>query len=297
MIPTIIIFILLIFYINNVTIGLKNLFLNRIVKFYYVIKGIFNENKFIELLKSYDFIINKNKNKIVIDYKLYKNIINFEIIQNIENYKIIVEFNHIYFDIQGVHKIINNYLNNNMEKKNMIICKNIYKNDLYLFNVLLIFIRNYNKPFKYEKIIITNEYIMEKKNKSKNYISKIDVIMGFFSKKYLLQYNKKSCNLLFTKSDKTIKNNYLGNPVTYHLISITNDKNIEKQIRNSYKQNNLDLTKYIDIYMTSWINCENTNKIEEINRMTNKHYKQMKTNYSIILCMKNNDFIVHLFYF
>jgi len=197
--------------------------------------------------------------------------------------------------MQSVNNIINNYLKNNIKQKQMITYKHFYKNDLLLLNLIYTGLSNYNKKHNYKKIILDNNYIQKIKNESSVYISKIDIVISFITKMYLTDYKKEKCNIIIVKADKNKQSDYIGNPVTFHLAQVNNKHNIAYQIRNSYKNNKFLLIEKIDIYITSWIPIENyENKIKEIdiiNPSTNRI-----TDFFIVLCMINNDYIINLYY-
>ena len=114
-------------------------------------------------------------------------------------------------------------------------------------------------------------------------------------------YNKHNCNINLVKYDKTKNDYYLGNPITFNLIKINDTNNIAAQIRRYHKnKNNIEiLFENIDIYITSWLPIENyDNKIKEVD-LNNKIISNTKLifgNFLIYLCMKNNDYIINLYY-
>jgi hypothetical protein len=290
-----IIIILYLVYIES-NFGIRNYLIKFNVNYYYTLDGIFNKEQFIETLKSYNFNVeDKTDNLIIVNYKSNYRIIKFKIYNYDNYYKIYVSFNHIFFDMQSVTNIINNYLKNNIKQKQMITYKHFYKNDLLLLNLIYTGLSNYNKKYNYKKIILDNNYIQKIKNESSVYISKIDIIISFITKMYLTDYKKEKCNIIIVKADKNKQADYIGNPVTFHLAQVNNKQNIAYQIRNSYKNNKFLLMEKIDIYITSWVPVENyKNKIKEID--INNPNTNTITDFFVVLCMINNDYIINLYY-
>lgn len=296
------IFVIFILYLLHIEInfGIRNYLINIPINCYFILDGKFNKVQFIETLNSYDFdIIDKIDNNIIVNYKSNKEILKFKIDNYTEYYKVNVIFDHKFFDMQSITNIINNYLKNNIKKKNIITYKNFYLNDLLTFNIFYSSLLNNNKTHKYKKIIIKNDYVDKIRKTINKYVSKIDIIISIITKIYLNTYSKKDCNILLTKADKNKQNYYFGNPVTPHLTQINQNNltDIAIQIRESYKDNKIYLFENIDIYITSWFPIENyENKIKELSYNDNRP-PQINVNFFIILCMINNDYVINLYYY
>jgi hypothetical protein len=294
------IFFIIILYLLYIEInfGIRNYLFNFPINCYFILDGNFNKAQFIETLNSYNFdVIDKIDNNIIVNYKSNKEILKFKIDNHIKYYRVNIIFDHKFFDMQSIINIINNYLKNNIKKKNIITYKNFYLNDLLAFNIFYSSLLNNNKTPKYKKIIIKNDYVEKIKKKINKYVSKIDIIISIISKIYLNTYNKKVCNIILTKADKSKQNDYFGNPVTNHLTQInqTNLIDIAIQIRESYKNNKIYLFENIDIYITSWFPIENyENKIKELSYNVPP---RINVNFSIILCMINNDYVINIYYY
>jgi len=248
------IFFLIISYLLYIEInfGIRNYLFNFPIHCYFILDGNFNKVQFIETLNSYNFdVIDKIDNNIIVNYKSNKEILKFKIDNHIKYYRVNIIFDHKFFDMQSIINIINNYLKNNINKKNIITYKNFYLNDLLAFTIFYSSLLNNNKTPKYKKIIIKNDYVEKIKKKINKYVSKIDIIISIISKIYLNTYNKKVCNILLTKADKSKQNDYIGNPVTNHLTQINQNNliDIALQIRESYKNNKIYLFENIDIYI------------------------------------------------
>jgi hypothetical protein len=85
-----------------------------------------------------------------------------------------------------------------------------------------------------------------------------------------------------------------------HLIKINDKSNIATQVRRYHKNEKIpSLFENIDISITSWLLTENhDNKIKEID-FNNKiilNKNLILGNFYILLCMKNNDYIINLYY-
>jgi hypothetical protein len=236
----------------EINFGIRNYLFNFPIHCYFILDGNFNKVQFIETLNSYNFdVIDKIDNNIIVNYKSNKEILKFKIDNHIKYYRVNIIFDHKFFDMQSIINIINNYLKNNINKKNIITYKNFYLNDLLAFTIFYSSLLNNNKTPKYKKIIIKNDYVEKIKKKINKYVSKIDIIISIISKIYLNTYNKKVCNILLTKADKSKQNDYIGNPVTNHLTQINQNNliDIALQIRESYKNNKIYLFENIDIYI------------------------------------------------
>ena len=107
-------------------------------------------------------------------------------------------------------------------------------------------------------------------------------------------YNKKSCNIIISKSINSFN---MGNPLLLHYIEINNNNNIPLQIRNSYKNPLIKPFVKNDIAITSWIPIENyNNEIIEIEYVyDNSSFVQ--TEFSSVLTIKENDYVINLEYF
>jgi hypothetical protein len=290
---------LFIFYFNKFTIGLRNYFIYGDIDCYFIIEGKFNKQQFIETLKSYNFDVKIDKNTYIAKYKNNK-IIQFSITTYKTEYKIDIIFDHKYFIMNTIHVIINNYLKNDTNKKILKEHKDFYYNDINIINILYTSIINQNKNYQYKKIIINKNYIEKIQSKSSEYISKIDILISIITNLYFKVYNKHTCNISLVKCDKINNDYYLGNPVTMHLIKINDKSNIATQVRRYHKNEKIpSLFENIDIYITSWLPIENhDNKIKEID-FNNKiilNKNLILGNFYILLCMKNNDYIINLYY-
>lgn len=280
------------------TIGIRNLPLKMNINFECIVDNNFNEEKLINVLKSYNFIINKKNKNFIVKYKNDK-ILNI----NVNNNKWLISFDHRYLIMGSVFKIINNYLKNDITKKNIYEHKTFYSNDLLILNIFYTnFLKINNKNmYKHEQFTINKDYLINIQKQEKDYLSKIDIIISIITNKYFKKYKKNNCNILLSKSDKN-NDLYLGNPLTFHSIKINNKNNISKQVRNSYKLNRVCLFEDIDIFITSWIPNENyNNQIKEINPEINPEINStydplLKSNFNIILSVKNNYYVVNLFY-
>jgi hypothetical protein len=289
--------ILFLYYFNKLSIGIRNQLINVDIKFYCILKGKFIEENFIKTLESYNFKVKKSNNIFIVKYH-NKKIIKFVVKNSESEHKMDVIFDHKYFYMDSIYEIINNYLKNNRNTKKIKFYKDFYYNDFLLFNLIYTTIPNINKKYKFKKIIVNKNELIEIQKQTKSYVSKIDIIISIITNMYFKSYNKNMCNIITSKSKKksTEKIYYLGNPVSLHYMELNNKNNIATQVRDSYKQSNVTFLKNIDIYMTSWFPVENyNNNISEIN-IINEGINTIKTNYFIILCMKNNDYVINLFY-
>jgi hypothetical protein len=164
--------------------------------------------------------------------------------------------------MQFLINIINDYINNNVDFKEMVIYKNICPLLLkpFYFNLIINLLVN-NLSYKQQRtsreIIFNKSNIEEIKNKLVNklngkFISDIDVIISLLCKNYMDYKNKIDCNLCIIKSIRNSKNKYnIGNLLVPSNINIKNNelKNIAINIRNSYNEN--CFIKNIDLMISS----------------------------------------------
>lgn len=273
-----------------------NLISNSTIISIFKINGNYKKDQLINTLNSFD----------VFNYQLYNNFLvktknkSYQIIHNddnINNDSILIiyvyeftdyhEFKvvatHKLFDMQLLLNIINDYINNNTNNKEM--C--IYRNFLPLISLIpsTICIVNLLKSNTNSctNISFDKYYIEQIKNNSMNgsYLSDIDIVISLLTKNYMDHRNRSSCNISISKSIRNKQNKYkIGNIIMPNSVHIKNNniENIAKTIRNSYTQKNIFI-KECNIYITSWVpNKEISQNLTSVVPMS--WYNNNSTNYN-----------------
>ena len=272
---------LILFYINEQTIGFRNLICNKLIQVKFSIADKYKNNNLINVIKSYGFDI-KIKNKIIyVYYKKYSNnfIIKLQIKEYNKYHDLLISFDHKYFDFNIILKLINKYNINNDKQKKLVKYNRITKNDflvVYLINNYLYYL---NKKIErgYKQLIIDKNYTLDIKNKNSKYISNIDIVIGKIIEEYFNIYTTKNeVNIIMSKAVKDNNEYFIGNPVTLHYLNVKKNSltNIALEIRNSHENPKIEYFKIIDIYISSWYPTINyDNKILKINKFNEESKK------------------------
>ena len=300
----ILLFIIIILYlINNKTIGLKNNLLQYKIATSIVLNGTYDQQKLIKVFESYNLKFNQiNTNQINFILSEYSSSPNIEIKINESKNKYIMNiiFDHKYYDMQCITTMINSYLKNDISYKEINIMKQLYFTDLLGLNLFYNTLTIKPKKYKFKQILVSKEQINNIKNLNTNYVSNIDVVISIITTEYLNYTNKNNANIMIIKSknDNKIKH-YIGNNITFHqsLINLDSLINMSLQIRKSYSNINYSLFINIDIYITSWYPIENyNNEILEINYINNNNNILMNVPFFIIISMINNNYQINIYY-
>jgi hypothetical protein len=292
---------LIIYFINKYTIGIKNLAFNdMMVDCYFILNFPFNHEQLLNVIDSYSFyVINNNNNnyKITVNNLNKKEILNITVINNNINHKLNIKFNHSYFDFNSLTKIINDYCENNIKKKNIKICKKIYYTDFLGINLLANLFTSNKTKTNCNKFIVFKKEIIEKKKSSNKYISSIDIIISKIINLYFLQkIHNNSVNILLSKKINN-ESYYIGNSITLHQFNIikNDDITMAQDIRKSYKKPKIKYLTPIDIFITSWVPCNNNNYINTIS--TNSKCNNFPYPFLCFIgIINNNDYLITIIY-
>jgi hypothetical protein len=254
--------------------------------------------------KSYKIINNKNQNKLDQDTILIiyetpqpKYSPSLQNSNEFTHHSLELLTTHKLFDMQFLMNIINDYINNNVDFKEMVIYKNICPllSKPFYFNLIInLLVDNLSyKQRTSRKIIFNKSNIEEIKNELVNklngkFISDLDVIISLLSKDYMDYKNKIDCNLCICKSIRNSKNKYnIGNLLVPSNINIKNNEleNIAISIRNSYNEN--CFIKNIDLMISSWV----PHKLISTNIVTITSHDYLQKNLGTDNIWGNNNFI------
>jgi hypothetical protein len=227
--------------------------------------------------------------------KLSNNIIlDINVISKYKNHKLIINFDHKYFDMASLINIINNYCKNNIDKKNLVICKEIYFSDLLGFNILFNYLKFNKINKKIIQFIIKKSEINDIKKNSNEYISNIDIVISKIINIYQLYYNSNNANIYISKKNNKLQD-YLGNSVTLHNVDINKNNIIDmaQNIRKSYNNPKYNFGKPIDIYIVSWFPMNNENNIQENGSYASNN---MPINFIVFICILNNNYLIKIIY-